>query len=103
MSKSILTIQKEILKKEYAKSPLGILEKNIGEFYVEMNRKKKKLPEDVAKQIYDIRDGNEKAVMKYIEDSQKRDREAVDSLLLEAMSKEWDLITKHKSTAEDND
>lgn len=97
MSKSILTVHKEIQKKEYAKSPLGQLEKKLGNFYVEMERSKEKLPEDISKQIYDIRDNNEKSVMAYIEESNKRDREAVDNLLFEAMSKEWKLIEDYQS------
>jgi len=99
MSKSILTIHKEILKKEYAHSPLGKLEKQLGDFYTEMQRKKEKLPEEIAEQIYNIRDENEKAMMKYVEDSQKRDKEEVDKLLFGAMSKEMEIINKYKSTA----
>ena len=96
MAKSILTVHKEILKKDHAKSPLGILEKNIASFYQEMEKAGKKFPEDIAEKVYDVRDGNEKAVQKYIEDSQRRDREYVDNLLLEAMTKEWNIILSYK-------
>lgn len=97
MSKSLLTIHKEIEKKEYAKSPLGLIEKELGNFYAELKKFGTTLPEDVAKQIYDIRDENEKAQIKYIEDSQRRDREYVDNLLLEAMTKEMTILNKYKN------
>lgn len=95
MAKSLLTIHKEILKKEHAKSPLGILEKNIGDFYSKMQRDRKQLPEDIAEKIYNIRDANEKNVMAYIEASQKRDKENVDEILLHSMTKEWEIINAY--------
>lgn len=98
--KSILSIHKEILKKEYAKSPLGIIERKLREFYVEMERSKKQLPEEYAKKIFDIRNNNEVAQSKYVEDSLKRDREAVDKMLLEAMEQELEIINNYKSNGE---
>lgn len=98
MSKSILTIHKEMEKKEYAKSPLGKVEKELGQIYDAMRLKNEALPEDIAKQIYDVRDDNEKWQMKYIEDRLKADREAVDAKLLESMSSELDILQKHGYT-----
>lgn len=95
MSKSLLTIHREILKKEYDKSPLGIVEKKLKEFY----GKNKILPKHILKEISAIREENEKAQMKYIEDSQREDREAVDRMLLESMEKELSIINNYKNTA----
>lgn len=96
--KSGLTIHKEIQKAEYAKSPLGQLEKKLGKFYQDLLLKREKLPEDIAKKVYDIRDAHEKAQTQYIEDSQRRDREAVDAMLFDAMNKEWNLLEQYQST-----
>jgi hypothetical protein len=98
MSKSVLTIHKEIERKEYAASPLGKLEKVIGEIYREMQLKKEALPEDLAKQVYDIREENEKWQMQYIDDRLKADREAVDSKLLESMTRELAILEKNGYT-----
>lgn len=94
MSKSILTIHKEIYKKEYYKSPLGILEKKLGKFYEDMRRKKVEVPKETAQAIIKIREDNEKAQQDYIEESQKRDREKVDEILFNSMQAEWDIISK---------
>lgn len=98
MPKSILTISKEIEKKAYLETPLGKVEKTLRKFYDELKLKDSKLPESVAKQVYDIRDDNTKAIEKYMAEASKRDRDAIDSLLLEAMSKELELVTNHQST-----
>lgn len=103
MSKSILTIHKEILKKEYAKSPLGILERKIREFYEEIVRSGTQLPEDISKKINEIRTKNEKDQEEYVEYSLKRDRENVDNLLFESMTKEWELLNNYKNTMHKDD
>lgn len=93
MSKGMLTLHKEILKKEYAESPLGKLEKKLRKFYDECKvYKKYELPEDIAEQIYNIREENEKEQLAYIDESQKRDREKVDEILFKSMSQEWEII-----------
>jgi hypothetical protein len=92
MSKSSLTIHKEILKKEYAESPIGKMEREITKFYDELVLKGEKLPEDIAKQVYDLRDLHEKKQMDYIDESQKRDRDAVDAMLMEAFTKELEIL-----------
>lgn len=92
MSKTLLTIEKEIIKKEYEKSPLGIIEKELRKVYDGYTLTGTALPEDVAKQVYDIREENEKKTGEYIETRLKHDREAVDNLLLEAMTKELELL-----------
>jgi hypothetical protein len=98
MSKSVLTIHKEIERKEYAASSLGKLEKVIGEIYREMQLKKEALPENIAKEVYDIREENEKWQMQYIDDRLKADREAVDSKLLESMTRELAILEKNGYT-----
>jgi len=98
MSKSALTIHKEILKKEYAESPLGKIERELTKIYDGMKLSGQALPEDVAKDIFDVRDENEKWQMNYIDERLKLDREAVDSKLLESMSKELDILQKHGYT-----
>jgi uncharacterized protein YicC (UPF0701 family) len=100
MSKSVLTIHKEIEKAAYAKSPLGQIEKKLNKFYQEMKHSGKKLPEDISHKIFDIRDAHEKAQMEYIERTNREHREAVDAMLLEAMTKEFALISEYQSTAE---
>lgn len=98
MSKSILTINKEIERKAYFETPLGKVEKALRKFYDELKLKSSKLPEDVAKQVYDIRDANEKAITEYMAKASKEHREAVDKLLFDAMSKELELVTNYQST-----
>lgn len=92
MSKSALTIQKEIIKKEYEKSPLGLMEKELRAFYDGFVTRGEKLPEEFAKQIYEIREENEKRTEAYIDERLKLDREAVDGFLLEAMTKEKEVL-----------
>lgn len=95
MSKTALTIQKEIIKKEYEKSPLGLIEKKLRAFYDGLVVKNEKLPEDVAKEVYELRDMNEKRVENYIEERLKIDRETVDNFLLDVMTKEEQILNKH--------
>lgn len=95
MATSILTIHKEIAKKEYAASPLGKTERALTKIYDDLKLKNGSLPESVAKQIYDIRDTNEKWNLAYIERTNKEHREAIDAKLLEAMSKELEILNKH--------
>ena len=97
--KSVTTLHRELLKKDYAASPLGIAEKKISKFYEDMVAKSQALPEEIAKKVYDIREANEKAQMDYIERSQRENREMVDSLLLDSFTKEIavleDYLNKH--------
>lgn len=95
MTRTLLSIEKEILKKEYAKSPLGIAERKITKFYDDLIAKKEALPEPIAKQVYDIRDENEKKTEKYIDDRVKIDKETIDEFLLESMTKELEIINKY--------
>lgn len=92
MSKSVLTIEKEILKKEYEKSPLGQIEKKLRAFYDGMVTKGEVLPEEIAKKVYDIREENEKRTMEYVDDRLKQDRETVDNFLLDAMTREEEVL-----------
>lgn len=94
----MLTIQKERLKKEYAKSPLGLIEKQLRDFYDSLVVKGQKLPEDYAKQVYDIREDNEKRVGEYVETRLKHDREAVDDFLLDAMTRELEVLNNFNKT-----
>lgn len=98
MTKSILTINKEIEKKAYLETPLGKVEKALRKFYDDLKLKNSKLPEDVAKQVYDIRDANEQAIKDYMDRSNKEHRESIDNFLLQAMSKELELVTNYQST-----
>ncbi len=98
MSKSILTIEKEILKKEHEKTPLGIIEKDLRKFYDGLVTTGQKLPEDIAEQVYRIREGNEKTVGDYVETRLKLDKQAVDDFLLEAMTKELEILNNFKAT-----
>lgn len=102
--KPILTIHKEIAKAEYAKSPLGQVEKKIAKCMEQTRLKGFVMPELEAKKIYEIRDANEKAQMEYIERTNKEHREAVDIMLLEAMTKElaiWEaFLQNNQNTTE---
>lgn len=93
---SVLTIHKEIQKKEYAQSPLGKLERELTKFYDDLKLHKKVLPEEFSKEIYDIRDANEKAQIEYIDMTLKRDKEAVNKMLFDSMTKELEVINKYK-------
>ena len=97
MGKSALTIHKEILKKEYEKTPLGQLEKKIRKFYNEVKLNRWILPDDLLKKISDIRNENEKAQLEYIERTNREHREYIDTTLFEAMSKEWTLLEKYQN------
>lgn len=96
MSKSVLTIHKEIEKKAYAESPLGKLEKEIGRIYDAFKIKNKKLPEDVAEKIYDIRDENEKWQLEYIERTNREHKEAIDAKLLDSMTRELNILKEYE-------
>lgn len=91
-----LTIRKEIEKKAYAESPLGKLERQLTKFYDGMKLSNKALPEEYAKEIYDIRDQHEKDEMAYIEMSLKRDKEANEKMLFDAFTKELEVINKYQ-------
>lgn len=93
---SALTIRKEIEKKAYEQSPMGKLERQLRKFYDEMLLSKKVLPEEFAEKVYDIRDKHEKDQMAYIDMSLKRDKEATEKMLFEAMSKELEVINSYK-------
>lgn len=94
----VLQLHKEIEKKEYANSPVGKLERQMTAFYDEMFLAKKALPEDVAKQIYDIRDENEKKHKEYIEYTLQRDRDAVNAILIDSFTRELEIINNWKKT-----
>lgn len=93
---SALTIRKEIEKKAYAESPQGKLERQLTKIYDGMKLQNKAFPEDVAKEIYDIRDKHEKDQMAYIEMTLKRDKEATDKMLFDAMTQELEVINKYQ-------
>lgn len=92
---SILSIHKEIEKRKYAESDLGKAEKELGKIYDSLKIKNSKLPEDIAKKIYDIRDENEKWQTEYIERTNREHKEAVDGKLLESMTKELEILKSH--------
>ncbi len=92
MSKSLLTIEKEYLKKEHEKSPLGKVEKKLRAFYDNLYVTNTKLDEETLKKVSDIREANEKRIQEYIDTRLKTDREAVDNFLLESMTEELQLI-----------
>jgi len=98
MSKSNLTIYKEVLKKEYAKSPLGLAEKKLREFYDESYLKSNPIPEEILEKIDKIRGDNEKKYLEYIETRQKTDKEWLDDRLLEAMTEEISLLEANSTT-----
>lgn len=98
MGKSVLTIHRELAKKEHAKSPLGKLEKELSRFYDEMILKKKQLPEEFAEQIYDIRDNQEQWMLDYIERTNLEQKKAIDDKLFESMTKELEVINKYRGT-----
>lgn len=95
MSKGVLTIHRELEKENYRKSPLGQLEKKLNSFYKRMKEEGKSLPENLAKEIYDIREAQEKAYENYVNERIVKDREAVDNLLMEAFNKELEIINKY--------
>jgi hypothetical protein len=95
MSKSGLTIHKEMQKKLYQESELGKVEREITKIYDNLTLKKQQLPEEISKKIFDIRDENEKWQLEYIERTNREHREAVDAKLLESMSKELDILKQH--------
>lgn len=82
-------------KREYAKTPLGITERKLTKIYDEMRLSNKSLPEDVSKKIYDIRNANEQAQKDYIDMTLKRDKKAVDDMLLESMTNELGILNNY--------
>lgn len=93
---SALTIHKEIEKKAYAESPIGKLERKLTKFYDGMKLGNKVLPEEFAKQIYDIRDQHEKDQMSYIDMTLKRDKDATEKMLFDTFTKEIEVINKYQ-------
>lgn len=98
MSKSNLTLYKEILKKEHESSELGIAEKKIRTFYDSLILKGERLPENLARLVYQIREENEQKQLDYIKASQQRDREAIDVMLLESFNKELEILSTYNGT-----
>lgn len=95
-NKNMLSIHKEMEKKEYAESPLGKIEKQLRNFYEGVEIKKwEKLPEHLAEQVFEIREENEKKQLEYIDQANKKHKQFVDEMLLEAMTKELEIIKKH--------
>lgn len=103
MSKSHLTIQKELIKEAYSKSPLGVMERRLNEIHDTLYLGGKEAPEDVLKEIDKIRTENEKKQIEYIEFRLKTDREVIDDMLLESMTKEVALLEPLISTTNMND
>lgn len=96
MPKSVTTIHREIQKREYAKSPLGLVEKELGEIINDLRTGKlPKLPEDISEKIYNIREQNEKVVPEYVKKRLQIDREYIDNLLFVAMSSELKILKEH--------
>lgn len=102
MSKSVLTIHKEYIKAEYAKSPLGKLEKKLRAFYDKINLKQITLTQAEIDAINKIRTENEEWNTAYIERTEKEQREAVDAKLLEAFTAELKILEANTSTAKQN-
>lgn len=98
MSKSILTLEKEVLKKEYAKSPLGIAEKKLRSLYDGYQLSGYRPVEETMKQVDEIRTENERRVQEYVDLRQKTDKEAIDDMLLEAFTKEITLLESSRTT-----
>lgn len=94
MAKSNLAIHKEIEKKKYNESPLGQIEKKLRKFYDNCILTKTQLPENLAKEVYDLRTFNENRTKDYIDERLKKDRDQVDDFLLETMTKELAIIEK---------
>jgi hypothetical protein len=94
MSKSILTIHKEVEKKEYEKTPLGQAEKKLRAFYDEAYLKDNPIPEDILKQIDTIREEQAKKYDDYIQERMRIDKEWIDTELLNAMTREISLLEK---------
>lgn len=92
---NVLSIHKELEKKQYAESPLGKAEREMTKIYDALKLSGKALSEDVAKKIYDVRDENEKWQLEYIERTNREHKEAVDGKLLESMTKELNILKEH--------
>lgn len=91
-----MSIHKEMEKKEYAESPLGKIEKELRDFYEGVEIKKyEPLPEHLAEQVFDIREANEKKQLDYIDEANQKHKQAVNEMLLEAMTKELKIIKQH--------
>ena len=101
--KSLLTIEKEYLKKEYQKSPLGLVEKELNKVYDQLYLTNNKPTKEIIDSINKIREDNEKRVQEYVENRLKLDREAVDNFLLESMTEELGILTSyHKEILKNN-
>ncbi len=90
--KAATTIHKEILKKDYAASPIGQLESKIGKIYEYFAKNKIRPPKDIVDRINAIRTKNEEDQMAYIEQSQRENREKVDELLSTAFTEELGVL-----------
>lgn len=95
MSRSVISIHKEIEKEQHKKSPLGQVEAELGSIYNDLKAKNHVLPEVIAKQVYEIRDESEKAILAYIERTNREHKEANDAMLLSAMKRELKVLKKH--------
>lgn len=95
MGKTVLSIHKEIEKKRYAESPVGKMERELTKIYDSLKLKNQKLPEDIAEQVYNIRDENEKWHLDYIARMNRERSEAIEAKLLESFTKEVELLKKH--------
>lgn len=103
MGKSLLTIHKEIERKAYQESPLGKMEKKLRAFYDGVDLKT--IPEpskEFVGQINAVRSQNEedqmafnKTISERIRAIEEEAREGVDKMLLDAMTKEWEIIDKY--------
>lgn len=94
-SNSALGIHKEILRQEYAKTEVGKAEAKLKEFYGNLKKKGEALPEEIAEQVYNIREANEQAQLEYIKQSEKENREKVDQILLDSFNKEIAILENY--------
>lgn len=92
---NVLSIHREIEKKAYAESPLGKVERALTKIYDGLKLDQKKLPEDVSKQIFDVRDENEKWQLEYIERTNREHKDAINAKLLESMTRELEILKKN--------
>lgn len=98
MGKSTLTLNKEIAKEKYYATPLGQREKKIGKFYLLLETNKKKLPEKLAKKVFEIRAALEKDILAYVERTKKEHAEEESRLLTESFDKEIEVIDEFLKT-----
>lgn len=95
---SALTIHKHILKREYEKSPLGQAEKKIRQHMDSIKLGRRDISDEDLKAISAIRNENEAKIEAYIKERNRLDREAIDNMLLESMSKELVILEANKTT-----